>query len=154
MTDTDFSFEDSMGALSGRLSKGLSVHLTRKFRENDLTLSIDQMIVLVHLWREDGQNQHQLGERAGHHKTMVTRAIDSLERQNMVVRIPDPQDGRIRRVYLTHLGKTIRDQIIPHVKSVHAIALEGIDTHELSICKSVLRQIIRNLQHADGCAQD
>lgn len=154
MTDSDFSFEDSIGALSGRLSKALSVQITRKFRKNGLTLSIDQMIVLIHLWREDGQNQHQLGERAGHHKTMVTRAITNLEEQNMVVRIPDPQDGRIRRVFLTHLGRTVREQLIPHVKEVQAAALEGISAKELSICKSVVRKIISNLHQTGSCSRE
>jgi DNA-binding MarR family transcriptional regulator len=109
-------------------------------------------VVLIHLWREDGQNQHQLGERAGHHKTTVTRAIDNLELQNMVVRIQDTQDGRIRRVYLTHLGRTIRDQVIPQMESVQSAALTGIEKRDLATCKSVLLQIIQNLQQADDCA--
>ena len=153
MADSDFSFEDSMGALSAHTSKALAENLTRRFRENGISISIDQMVVLIHLWREDGQAQQQLGKRAGHHKTMVTRAIDSLEVKNMVVRVPDPQDGRIRRVYLTHRGKTIREQILPCARSTHAEALKGIDEQALAVCKSVLRQVIHNLGQDNGDPQ-
>ncbi len=146
MSEPHFSFEDTMGGLMGRASKMLGTRLLRRFRENGQPLTIEQMIVLIHLWKEDGQTQQELGEHSKHHKTLVSRAINRLEEWNMVLRVPDQNDGRIRRVYLTTLGKQVRPQIIPHVQLTLTEALENIDAQELETCKSVLRKILINLQ--------
>lgn len=151
MNESHFSFEDTMGGLMGRASKMLGTRLLRRFRKNDLNLTtIEQMVVLIHLWKEDGQTQQALGECSKHHKTLISRAINRLEKLNMVLRVPDQNDGRIRRVYLTRIGKQVRPQIIPHVQSTLAEALEDIDAQELEICKSVLRKILTNLQKIES----
>lgn len=147
MKESHFSFEETMGGLMGRSSKMLGTRLLRRFRKNDLKLTtIEQMVVLIHLWKEDGQTQQALGECSKHHKTLISRAINRLEKLNMVLRVPDQNDGRIRRVYLTTRGKQVRLQIIPHVQLTLAEVLADIDAQELETCKSVLRKILTNLQ--------
>lgn len=139
--------EESLGSLIGQAGKAMSKAIQAKFREAGIDINLDQWIVLMHLWEEDGQNQAKLGETAGHHKTTVTRAIDSLEQMNMVLRVPDKNDRRNKLIYLTHQGKEIRAQLMSPANKVQKEAVEGIPPSDLSICKVVLNQIFQNLKH-------
>ncbi|MEO1451583.1 MAG: MarR family transcriptional regulator, partial [Bacteroidota bacterium] len=77
--------------------------------------------------------------------TSVTRAIDFLERKNMVVRVPDPNDRRHKMIYLTHEGKAMKEKMLPFASETHQEATEGISPEELSVCLSVLGRVYHNL---------
>lgn len=59
--------------------------------------------VLAHLG-PSGISQALLTERMGLSKQAVQQLIDQLEAQGVVDRIPDPDDGRAKRIVLTELG--------------------------------------------------
>ena len=62
------------------------------------------MIMLL-LWKENGQFQQQLADGSYKDKTTLTRQIDGLEKRNLIVRVPDKIDRRQKRGYLTNKGK-------------------------------------------------
>lgn len=142
-----FNPRRSLGSIMGRVGKAMERALTERFRQADLALSVDHFIVLMHLGEEDGQSQLQLGAEAGRNKTTVTRAIDRLEKENMVVRVPDRQDRRHKRVYLTQKGK----EMVTHMQQLAMRqmeeAKEGINPDELIVAKKVLLQVYENLKH-------
>lgn len=139
--------EQSIGALVGSLGKVMHRALTERFRSEGIDLNVDQWIVLIHLWHEDGQNQAQLGDTAGRNKTTVTRAIDTLERKSLVVRVADKSDRRHKLIYLTHAGREMTQQILPHVMEIQERASEGIAHQEVEVCKSVLYKMFQNLKN-------
>jgi DNA-binding MarR family transcriptional regulator len=139
--------DQSIGALVGRLGKVMQRALTEKFRTEAVDLNVDQCIVLMHLWEEDGQNQAQLGETAGRNKTTVTRAIDTLERKSFVVRVSDKIDRRHKLIYLTQSGRDMLAQVFPHLHQIQESATQGIEAAEMETCKSVLRRMFHNLKH-------
>ncbi|MEM9984772.1 MAG: MarR family transcriptional regulator [Bacteroidota bacterium] len=138
--------ENSMGRLMGQIGKAMTKSINARFKELGIPINLDQWIVLVHLWQEDGQNQAQLGETAGHNKTTVTRAIDTLEKRNLVLRIPDKQDRRNKLIYLTNQGKDMQDKLTPIALEIHTQAVKGISDSDLETCKSVLRRMYQNLK--------
>ncbi len=138
-------FRRSMGALVGRAAKVIGKALNHHLAETDLDISLEHFIVLCHLYEEDGQTQQQLGNIAGKDKTSVTRAINGLESKNLVLRVPDQLDKRIKRIYLTNKGKDIREQLKgPAQKTIH-LATRNIPKEDLDICGKVLEQIYDNL---------
>jgi DNA-binding MarR family transcriptional regulator len=139
--------EESLGGLIGQAGRSMMRALQGQFKALSLDITVDQWIVLMHLWEEDGQNQATLGETAGHHKTTVTRAIDSLERQNMVLRVPDKSDRRNKLIYLTHLGREMQASLMQPAILVHEEAVSDIDEADLATCKAVLAKIFQNLKH-------
>lgn len=74
----------------------------------------------------------------------MTRLIDNMERQHLVVRIMDKQDRRSNLVYLTKNGKALEEQAWPIVKQTLADALQGITSRELNISQEVLRKIFNH----------
>lgn len=139
-------FETNLGALVGQVGKVMSRALMDKFRQRGYEFGIDQWIVLIHLWHEDGQTQQRLGEIAGRNKTTVTRAIDWLEKNNYVVRVSDQVDRRHKRIYLTNGGKQLQNELIPEVSEVMSEATGEIPQEELETCRKVLRKIFINLK--------
>ena len=119
--------------------------INRRFKEAGLDLHAEHFIVLIHLWEQDGQNQQWLGEEAGKDKTSVTRAINGLEKRNMVLRVPDKQDKRHNLIYLTPLGKDLKSTIMPIMEGLIQQALSDVDQAELQTCMKVLGKVYANL---------
>ena len=56
--------------------------------------------------------------------TMV-RTIDRMARDGLVTRVPDPDDLRLTRIYLTERGRSLRDELIPKAIAVNAATLDA-----------------------------
>lgn len=101
--------------------------------------------VLVDLWMKDGVRQQDLAVSIIKDKATIARALRNLEEQNLVVRIPDEQDKRTKRIYLTHKGKLMQGEMLPHAKQVVEEASTEISTEELNTCKRVLEKMYLKL---------
>ena len=74
----------------------------------------------------------------------MTRLIDNMERQHLVVRISDKKDRRTNLIHLTKDGKELeeRARVIPNQTLKEA--LQDITIEELSVSQEVLRKIFFN----------
>ena len=108
-------------------------------------MPIEHWAILVVLWKEDGQTQKQISDLVFKDKGTITRGISLLEVNNLVVRVPDQEDKRIKRIYLTHKGKNTYSNLNPHVKCLKTEVLKDITEEDLKVCKDVLRKIYNNL---------
>lgn len=131
----------------GMIGRAMSKALTDSIREAGYDLNMEDWIVLVHLWEQDGQNQARLGQFAGRHKTAVTRAIDHLEELNYVLRVPDQTDRRNKLIYLTNAGKELEEALCPLAEQIHQEALAGISEQEIAMLHKTLRKILVNTRH-------
>jgi len=138
--------KQSLGSLVGRTAKVMSRHLLEQFRLAGHDMNRDHFLVMVHLWEEDGLTHFALGNRCGADKTATTRAIDALEKKNYVVRVPDQLDRRQKRVFLTHEGKQIQEEMMSLGQESLKRVTRDIDEGELAICQKVLKQIQGNLK--------
>ena len=68
-----------------------------------------------------------------------------MEKHNLVVRVPDQNDRRVKLIYLTHQGKELQQLLTDGIMQSEQEALEGIDKQELEVCLKVLQQICTNL---------
>ena len=109
-------------------------------------MGMDNWLVLVHMWHKDGLNKQALGKKLGRNKTIMTRAINWLEEESMVVRIADQHDRRLKRIFLTKKGKDLREEMDPFVKSVVEEASAGVAPQDMKTCKLVLSQVFENLK--------
>lgn len=132
---------DSLVYLSNRIGRQLTQSIWRKLASSEMDISPHHMGVLADLWREDGLRQQDLAISLIRDKATIARMINHLETKNIVVRIDDPQDKRIKRIYLTHKGKKLKEKIIPPSKETIKELTVNIDAYELKICQKVLREI-------------
>jgi DNA-binding MarR family transcriptional regulator len=76
--------------------------------------------VLLPLWEQDGLRMGALAERARLSKQTMTTLVRLVERDGLVERCTDPQDGRAVRVWLTSAGSTLGPVAATVVADLHA----------------------------------
>ncbi|MBI9091245.1 MAG: MarR family transcriptional regulator, partial [Desulfobacterium sp.] len=118
--------------------------LNEKFFDAGLEVTSEQWVVMVSLWNEDGLSQQALANLIRRSKVAVFKLIGGLEKKGLVMRTPDPNDGRSNRIFLTPRGKEIKAAMIRVAKDNLHDAARGVSDNELQLFKKVLRQLIIN----------
>ena len=71
--------------------------------------------------------------------------IDTLQKKNLVVRVPDRVDHRKKRVVLTNAGKQLFFDVLPVIEKTREEVQQDIPDKDIEIFKQVLMQITANL---------
>ncbi|HEX6653640.1 MAG TPA: MarR family transcriptional regulator [Thermoleophilaceae bacterium] len=58
----------------------------------------------------DGQSQHALAERLGIPPSRMVALVDGLEEMELLERRPDPDDRRVRGLFLTRKGRSVLEK--------------------------------------------
>ena len=136
---------NSIGPYLGKAKRVLEKRINDNFETAGFDITLDHMIILMFLWHKDGQNQKSICGMAGQNKTMITRAIDSLEKQNFVLRVVDKEDRRNKLIYITHKGKQIKEDLEQVMIQSVQEATVNIPKADLEVCKEVLSKVFFNL---------
>jgi DNA-binding MarR family transcriptional regulator len=80
---------------------------TAEAERRGITLSVGYALLSI---ERDGTPSTKLGPRMGMEPTSLSRTLKAMEGQGLIVRRPDPQDGRLMRVFLTEDGVVARRQ--------------------------------------------
>lgn len=144
-----FNFDHSLifAILNGKVSAAINRKLSRNFRQNSLEISPEQWTVLLFLWEKDGVSQQELCNATFKDKPSMTRLIDNMERQNLVVRIASKKDRRTNMIHLTRIGRDIEAKARYVANLTLKEALKGLTLEELRISQSVLRKIFANTKN-------
>ncbi len=111
----------------------------------DWGLHHSHMGIMVDLWDKEGVRQQDLAVSNIKDKATIARALDHMERENLVVRVPNPQDKRTKLIYLTHRGRSMRSKLMPFADEVTREATEGLSTADIESCHRVLRHILSHI---------
>ena len=106
----NFDIQLIFAILNGKVSAAINRKLIRNFRQNELDITPEQWTVLLFLWEKDGVTQQELCNATFKDKPSMTRLIDNMEKQHLVVRISDKNDRRTNLIHLTKSGKEIEDK--------------------------------------------
>jgi len=90
-----------------RAQQILLAALDALLRPYDLTFARYEALVLLSFSRTGKLPLGVIGERLMVHPTSVTNTVDRLERQGLVIRQPNPADGRGRLAEITPAGRTV-----------------------------------------------
>src|SRR5215472_13221122 len=90
-----------------RVQQILLGQLDALLRPHDLTFARYEALVLLSFSRDGALPMRIIGERLMVHPTSVTNTIDRLERQQFVVRKPNPRDGRGTLAEITPDGRAV-----------------------------------------------
>tara|TARA_B100001250_G_scaffold83586_2_gene68977 strand:- start:3783 stop:4190 length:408 start_codon:yes stop_codon:yes gene_type:complete len=122
---------------------------TKRFVQNShkygLDISLDQWLVLGPVWKNEGISQKNISEYSGKDKTSVTKIIDTLEKKNLVVRVADQLDHRVKRVVLSNKGRELFLNVMPVMSQTRDELRNGISDKEIESLKIVLNKIYKNL---------
>lgn len=148
MHHQDPDLEQSLFFLIKRTLRTFRGYMHRSFAKAGYDVTIEQWKVLRHLWCKDGQRQQDLADVVHKDKTGITRIVDSMEKRNLVVRIPDRSDRRQKLIYLTNKGKELQGELMQLIQNIYLDAEQGIEPEYLDILKKVLTEINSNLSNS------
>ena len=135
----------NLGMLIGQVHRLSTKKFVQNSHNSGIDISMDQWLVLGPIWENEGISQKEISEYCLKDKTSVTKIIDTLEKKNLVVRVPDQLDHRIKRVVLSNKGKKLFLEVIPVMELTRNQLREGITEKEVELLRSVLSKIYKNL---------
>ncbi len=135
----------NLGMLIGQVHRLSTKKFVQNSHNSGLDISMDQWIVLGPIWENEGISHKEISEYCLKDKTSVTRIIDTLEKKNLVVRVPDQLDHRVKRVVLSNKGKELFLQAIPIMELTRDELRDGITEQDIESLRSVLTKIYNNL---------
>lgn len=144
MEQFNFDIKLIFAILNGKVSAAIYRKLYRNFRLYNLEITPEQWTVLLYLWEKDGVTQQELCNATYKDKPSMTRLIDNMEKQNLVVRISSKTDRRINQIHLTRIGKELEEKSRFVANKTLKEALKGLSTEELKISQEVLRKVFFN----------
>lgn len=145
-----FRRDTSAGYLVNHAARLLARQLDARLAP--LGLSTGPFPLLLHLWEQDGLTQKDLVDRLGYEQPTVAATLARMERDGLVTRKPDPQDGRAQRVWLTGRGQSLRAAALAEAQAVNAGALAGLTPDEATQFLSLTARVVQALQEAGGAA--
>ena len=135
----------NLGMLIGQIHRLSTKKFVQNSHNSGIDISMDQWLVLGPIWENEGISHKEISEYCLKDKTSVTKIIDTLEKKNLVVRIPDQLDHRIKRVVLSNKGKKLFSEVIPVMELTRDQLRKGITDKEIELLRSVLSKIYKNL---------
>ncbi|GFN33267.1 MarR family winged helix-turn-helix transcriptional regulator [Paenibacillus xylaniclasticus] len=79
-------------------------------RLTSLGVTNSQLGVLMMLWEQEGVTQKQIVQVLGIQPASLTSLLRGLEEKALVHREQDKHDSRMNRIYLTSLGRSIKEE--------------------------------------------
>ncbi len=132
-----------------RVQQILLAGLNQLLREFDLTFARYEALVLLHFSRAGSLPLGKMGRRLMVHPTSITNAIDRLEAQGYVRRVPHPDDRRTTLAEITPAGRRIVQEATGVLVSAR-FGLEDLSDEEATLLTDLLQRVRRRLGDLDA----
>ncbi len=109
------------------------------FKDLGVNITSDQWIILKKLSEESGVTQRELAHSISKDPASVTRILDLLEKENLIVRIK--ADRRSFTIDLTKNGMDLVKRVLPEAVKYREKGTEGISENEMEVFRKVLERI-------------
>lgn len=107
-------------------------------------ISLRGQLVLQALTNEEAQRtQLKLGAMLGLDKTTLTSELDKLERLGLVLRVPDPNDRRVRIPVITDKGRELQKEAGDALAEVERAFHSRFTADEMAIILRALQDLSR-----------
>ena len=113
----------------------------------DITASTG--FVLLNIDVENGTPATKIAPLLGMESRSLTRMLKTFEEKGWIAKVPDPNDGRSVRIFLTDLGKEKRELSRLSVKEFNNKVRELIPEKDLKIFLDVISSINRVIDDKD-----
>ena len=121
-----------------RAQQILLAELDGQLRPHGLTFARYEALVLITFSREGALPLRLIGQRLMVHPTSVTNIIQRLERQGLVVRRPNPRDGRGTLAEITAEGRVLVERATKDLMAAE-FGVGGYDAAQLDEISGLLR---------------
>ncbi|AJY48132.1 MarR family winged helix-turn-helix transcriptional regulator [Martelella endophytica] len=135
-----FSKDQSAGYLTNHLARLLERGLAGRIRP--LGLTTGTFPALLELWENDGLTQKQLVERLDIEQATMANTLSRMERDGLIRREKDRDDGRVQRIKLTDRARALRDPAIAAATAENEDALLALSDQESAQFIALMQKII------------
>jgi MarR family transcriptional regulator, organic hydroperoxide resistance regulator len=101
--------------------------------------------LLCSLYAQDGMTQSEIAEQLSVQGATITNMLQRMEESGWVVRLRDPDDNRLVRVYLTEAGRIKERAIHKRFLEMEDRIFEGVSPENREQLRGMLLQILRNM---------
>lgn len=145
--------EKTLAPWLGKTMKMIDNHIQDLFYEQNISLTKTQWILLKKLHEKDGVPQQELAFLTGRDKTSLTRLVNTMEKKNLVARIPSKLDKRINHIFLTKNGESLFKESLPIIEKFITALQENISEEEINSTIAVIKKVQENLisKSIKGC---
>lgn len=107
-----------------------------------LGVSSTQLALIYYVAKHPGCSLTEVANLFDLNKSAVSGVVQRLERAAILVRRPNPQDGRGSLLFITEKGEAVRAQSLPVLRRLTAELTGGFDETELATIFRFLNSIV------------
>jgi DNA-binding MarR family transcriptional regulator len=144
VTDDPLLRLESLGYLTNHLGRLLAQALGERIAPYGVVPG--QFAQLLALNEQDGLTQRELCDRVRIEQATMAKTLQRMERDGLVRCVPDEQDRRRIRVYLTDLSRSLMPRLLDAGRAVNAEATRGLAEAEVEAYRQMTRRLIANLE--------
>jgi DNA-binding MarR family transcriptional regulator len=105
-----------------------------------------QWSLLAHLARQPGLTQSELSDILEIQPISLTRLVDRMADQGLVVREPHPSDRRANCVFITENGLLAMEAFSPLAQEITEELFQGISADDVNVFQSVVNRMKLNVK--------
>ncbi len=109
-------------------------------------VAVGQFPILVHLWEEQGITQKALCELIRVEQPTLANTLKRMERDELITRVPDKDDRRQWRIYLTQRALELEDVLQEESRRVNELFVSGLNETEQREFRRLLDIITTTLE--------
>ncbi len=136
----NFAKKNSAGYLINHMARIFAQELAARIKP--LGLTTGTFPALLELWDQDGLTQKQLVDRLGIEQATMANTLNRMERDGLVTRRKDPNDGRAQLVWLTEHARGLQAPAIAAAEGVNSDLLLGLNADEQAQLLALMRKVI------------
>lgn len=136
----------SLGYQVNHLARLLAQALREKIE--DLGVVPGQFAQLLALYEQDGLTQRELCDRVRIEQPTMANTLQRMERDGLIKRSRDPEDGRRALVMLTDHARSKEKDLIAAARDVNIAVTRGLDESEVDTFMRILTRMIENMETA------
>lgn len=109
-----------------------------------------QFAQMLALFEQEPLTQRELCERVQIEQSTMAYTLQRMERDGLIERIADPNDGRRAQIRLTEQSRRRQGKLIDAARRVNDLATTTIDDVDVATALNTISQMIKNLEESGG----
>jgi DNA-binding MarR family transcriptional regulator len=136
-----------------RANAMLSEEMGRVLRPYDLTLTGFRVVMMLRV-AGGTLTPAEIADRLGSARATVTGVLDSLEKRELVRRLPHPDDRRRLQVEITPQARSLLDELLPTYFEHERVSVAALDEESQETLVQLLGTVQRGLYNIRSAASD
>ena len=137
------NFNETLTYLFVQISTFHKVEIEKEL--NEFNLHAGQIFILFELWKTDGLSQIELSASLKVSPPTVNKMVKSLFKNGFIYCTDCPQDGRVKRVFLSPKGAAIRPQVEETWRKLEVKLIGNLTSTEQLVLSQLFGKIIENV---------